>query len=78
MTNIKIILGGTRDSRLGDKVFSWVVAETSKNHNINTEGIDLKQYNIPDFHIVIFWEEYQYLYIICYIVSYYDGNNPRQ
>lgn len=54
MTNIKIILGGTRDSRLGDKVFSWVVAETSKNHNINTEGIDLKQYNIPDFHIVIF------------------------
>ena len=54
MANIKIILGSTRDSRLGDKVFSWVVAETSKNHNINAEGIDLKQYNIPDFHIVIF------------------------
>ncbi|MCL4392677.1 NAD(P)H-dependent oxidoreductase [Patescibacteria group bacterium] len=51
MTNIKIILGSTRDNRVGDKVFNFVMEEASKNPNINVEGIDLKNYNIPFFNL---------------------------
>ncbi|MHB8443317.1 MAG: NADPH-dependent FMN reductase [Patescibacteria group bacterium] len=51
MTNIKIILGSTRDNRLGEKVFDFVVTEASKNPNINVEGIDLKDYDIPFFNL---------------------------
>ena len=51
MTNIKIILGSTRDNRLGEKIFNWVMEEASKNPNINVEGIDLKNYDIPFFNL---------------------------
>ncbi len=53
MTNIKIILGSTRDNRLGEKVFNFVVEEASKNPNINVEGIDLKDYDIPFFNLAM-------------------------
>jgi NAD(P)H-dependent FMN reductase len=51
MINIKIILGSTRDSRFGNKISDWVLTESSKNSNIKSEVIDLKDYDIPFFNL---------------------------
>ena len=51
MTNIKIILGSTRDARFGEKIAKWVLQESKKNPNINSELIDIKDYDVPFFNL---------------------------
>lgn len=44
---IAIILGATRNGRLGDRVAKWAAAEAKKEHEV--EILDLKDYPLPFF-----------------------------
>ncbi len=53
MSNIKIILGSTRNNRAGDKVAQWVLEEAKKYNLFETELIDLREYTLPFFELDI-------------------------
>lgn len=44
---IKLIIGSTRENRLGTAVAAWVEARVSEQQDIDLETIDLKQENLP-------------------------------
>lgn len=48
--NIQIIIGSTRENRLGAQVAGWVKAHAKANEGINLEVIDLKEENLPFFN----------------------------
>jgi NAD(P)H-dependent FMN reductase len=45
---IKLIIGSTRQNRVGGQISEWLV-ETAKDNDINLEVIDLKEENLPTF-----------------------------
>lgn len=47
--NIQIIIGSTRQNRVGAQVAEWVKKHTEAHEDINVEVIDLKQENLPFF-----------------------------
>lgn len=44
---IQLIIGSTRENRLGSSIAQWVAAQTAKNSGIELEIVDLKQENLP-------------------------------
>ncbi len=46
--NIKLIIGSTRQNRVGTAVAAWIQAQ-AENVDINLEVIDLKELNLPAF-----------------------------
>lgn len=51
MKKIKIIIGSTRDNRVGPKIAQWVMNSTQQYiGNLEFEIIDLKQINLPLFN----------------------------
>ena len=51
MKKIKIIIGSTRDERVGDKVAQWVFEQSQLyKGNLEFEIIDLKEVNLPLFN----------------------------
>ena len=48
--NIKVIIGSTRDNRLGADVAAWVAKVASTVEGITIETIDLREENLPMFN----------------------------
>jgi NAD(P)H-dependent FMN reductase len=53
MAKIKVILGTTRDARVGKKIADWVIDSSKEIKDSEFELIDLKDYNIPFFNLPI-------------------------
>ena len=53
MAKIKVILGTTRDARVGRKIADWVMESSKEIDGSEFELIDLKDYNIPFFNLPI-------------------------
>jgi len=47
---IKIIIGSTRDGRFGDKPAKWIFDLASKRNEIQTEVLDLRDYEMPFYN----------------------------
>ncbi len=47
MINLQIILGSTRDVRLGATVAQWVLEQAGKHNEFQTELVDLKDWDLP-------------------------------
>lgn len=52
MIKIQVILGSTRPNRQSEKVGKWVVEQISKNKEIETELIDLRDWSLPFYNEV--------------------------
>lgn len=50
MEKIQIIIGSTRDERVGDKVAKWVYGIAKRREDFDVELIDLRDWNIPFFN----------------------------
>ena len=50
MTNIKVIIGSSREGRFGDKAGAWIAAELKKQADLNVEVLDLRDYEMPFFN----------------------------
>lgn len=48
-TNIKVIIGSTREGRFGDKPATWIAGELMKRDGVSVEVIDLRDYEMPFF-----------------------------
>ncbi|MFI5240642.1 MAG: NADPH-dependent FMN reductase [Candidatus Saccharimonadia bacterium] len=46
-TKLKVILGSTRDGRVGLKVANWVIEQLTEIPNAEAELLDLKELNLP-------------------------------
>ena len=51
--NIQLIIGSTRQNRLGTQVAEWVKKHAEANSDVNLEVIDLKEQNLPVFDSAI-------------------------
>jgi NAD(P)H-dependent FMN reductase len=49
MLNLKIIIGSTRPTRMGDSVAPWVVARTTAHGAFDVEVLDLRDWPLPFF-----------------------------
>jgi NAD(P)H-dependent FMN reductase len=49
MIKIKVILGSTRQNRLGEKPARWIVETANKRGDIDVELLDLREYPLPFF-----------------------------
>ncbi|HET7630416.1 MAG TPA: NAD(P)H-dependent oxidoreductase, partial [Candidatus Saccharimonadales bacterium] len=47
---IGIIAGSTRDNRLGERVFKWVLANAEMMDDWELELLDLKELSLPLYH----------------------------
>ena len=47
MSKVKIILGSTREGRVGDKIANWVLQNAKKRKEFETELIDLRDWKLP-------------------------------
>lgn len=47
--SIKIIAGSTREGRFSDKAAAWVATVLRKNDGVETEVVDLRDYDMPFF-----------------------------
>jgi NAD(P)H-dependent FMN reductase len=47
---IKVIVGSTRQERFGDKPANWIVGELKKEHGVDVELLDLREYVLPFFN----------------------------
>ena len=50
MTNIKVIIGSTREARFGDKAGTWIAEELKKQADTSVEVLDLRDYDMPFFN----------------------------
>lgn len=50
MSKIKIILGSTREGRVGDKIANWVLEKANNRKEFETELIDLRDWPLPFFN----------------------------
>ena len=46
---IQLIIGSTRENRLGESIVTWVRQQVDKSTDISLEVVDLKQENLPAF-----------------------------
>lgn len=47
---VGVIVGSTREGRLGERVAKWVVGEAEKQEGWEVELLDLKELNLPLYH----------------------------
>lgn len=50
--NIQLIIGSTRENRIGKSIAEWVVQQ-AKDNDVNLQVIDLKAINLPNFNAPI-------------------------
>lgn len=62
MAHIQIILGSTREGRVGDKVAQWVVGVAKTRSDFTHELLDLKEWNLPMFNDAISPKKSEYSY----------------
>ncbi len=51
--NIQLIIGSTRENRVGAQVAEWVAEHVKKHADINLEIVDLKEVNLPFFNSAV-------------------------
>ncbi len=51
--NIQLIIGSTREGRIGAQIADWVQAHAQAHEELNIEIIDLKQVNLPFYNSAV-------------------------